>query len=322
MEPKLFTKEKNTKAEEFKKYLPVNVQFNYETLAPSLALVEQNFIIPILGNQLFEALTEHYQEEHNDPKFAELLQKVQFSAIRLALWKGYYSISLTISDSGAKMPENSPYRYKEDGFMDEMKNDGFNQLDEVIYFLEENIDHFPEFEQSKYYPTLKNSFITNTAAFNRLYNINNSRLVFLKMKYYIEDVEQVTLPHYIGRKFMEAILNNIDAEKYAPILQQIQKFVVCMAIYSGIAELHKMPTEKGLLFENSNNDGKRIEPLNAKEVERTRKYYKEQADAYKTAFLYHLNTHKEDYPEYAEFGGTTTNSDFIPRKTISKTFFA
>jgi len=324
MEPKLFTKEKNTNAEEFKKFIPVNVQLMYETVAPALALAEQNFIIPILGRELFEKLVSFYNSGTPSPEYNTLLKLVQYAEFRLAYWNSFNELSVMITDGGVSAnigAENRLFRNERESLLDELKTNGFNQLDTVIEYLEENMDLFPEFEKSKYFSKLKNSFIPNTATFNEIYNTNNSRLVFLKMKYFIEDVEQVTVPHFIGRKFMEAILDDIDAEKYAPILTQLRKFIVYMAIYNGISELHKIPTEKGLIFEKNSSDGKTSGPLSRRELDKTSDYYKTQAEAYRVAFMYYLNQNKSEYPEYKEFvGDTGTTPQF--RGINKKTFFA
>jgi hypothetical protein len=322
MTPKLFSKEKNTGAQEFKEFLPVNVQLMYETVAPALALAEQNFIIPILGRELFEKLAAFYETETGSSAYKTLLKLVQYAEFRLAYWNSFNELGVMITDGGVSAnisASNRLFQNERESLLNELKTNGFNQLDTVIEYLEENIDLFPEFEKSSYFTKLKNSFIPNTATFQELYNINNSRLVFLKMKYFIEDVEQITVPHYIGRKFMEAILDDIDIEKYATILTQLRKFIVYMAIYNGISELHKVPTEKGLIFEKNIGDGKITAPLSRKELNHTAEYYQTHAEAYRIALMHHLNQNKELYPEYAEFAGTPTPQF---RGTHKKTFFA
>ena len=115
----------------------------------------------------------------------------------------------------------------------------------------------------------------------------------------------------------------MEADKYVPFLRKMQKFVVYMALHNGVAELQKFPTEKGLIFESINSDGKREGPVSTKELERTREYLLQQANAYKSTFLHHLNANKKEYPEYAEFAGTTTStSDFTQRPANKKTFIA
>jgi len=324
MEPKLFTKEKNIDAEEFKEFLPVNVQLMYETVAPALALAEQNFIIPILGRELFLKLVTFYETSTLTPEFNTLLKKVQYAEFRLAYWNSFNELAVMITDGGVSAnisAENRLFRNERESLLEELKTNGFNQLDTVIEYLEENMDLFPEFENSKYFSKLKNSFIPNTATFNDIYNINNSRLVFLKMKYFIEDVEQIIVPHFIGRKFMEAILDDIDHDKYVPILTKMRKFIVYMAIYNGISELHKLPTDKGLIFEKNSADGKTSGPLSRRELDKTSEYYKTQAEAYRVALTCYLNQNKTKFPEYEEFiGDNTTAPQF--RGTNKKTFIA
>jgi len=89
-----------------------------------------------------------------------------------------------------------------------LKNQVFNQLDTILEYLEKHISHFPEFKKSKYYTISKNTFIPDTATFNEIYDINNSRLVFLKMKYFVKDVENIELLFRLGDAFVLDILEN------------------------------------------------------------------------------------------------------------------
>ena len=56
MEPKLFTPQFNEHAEEFKKYLPVNINLRFETVASPLALCEETYLRPLLGKELFDRM--------------------------------------------------------------------------------------------------------------------------------------------------------------------------------------------------------------------------------------------------------------------------
>jgi hypothetical protein len=306
---KLFTKEKNVNAEEIKQFLPVNMQLKFDTIAPSLALVEQNYIIPILGNSLFDKLVSFYEADTPDEEYEKLLQFVQFSECRLAYWKGYNTMSVMITDKGASREVNTDktlFKYERTALLEELKNDGFDQLDVVIEFLEKNIEKFPEFSDSEYYPNLSNSFIPNTSTFNKIFNINNSRLVFLKMKYFIRDVERIDLAHFLGKKFIDEILSERDNEKYKPIFEDIQTYIVYMSIAKGIEELHKLPTEKGLVFETTHagaGSDTEISVVKRNEIQQTKSSYAHRAEQYMSAVINYLNENGEDYPSYIAFAG-------------------
>ena len=102
MEPKLFKASLNTAAEEFKQYLPVNVNLRYETVASYLVLAENNYIKPLLGTTLFNRLVTWYEANQSDTGTSvdkQLLDLVRFAEIRLALWKGFDSIQAISSSS-------------------------------------------------------------------------------------------------------------------------------------------------------------------------------------------------------------------------------
>jgi hypothetical protein len=317
MIPKLFTKEKNKEAEEIKQFLPVNVKFNFETFAPALALAEQNYIIPILGKVLFNKLVAYYEGVPDDSEYEELVRLVQFSECRLAYWKNYNTLSVMITDSGASRdtpPDKTLFRSELEALLSELKNDGFDQLDVVIKFLEDNIDVFPEFKKSEYSTLLTNTFIPDTTTFNKIYNITNSRLVFLKMKYFVRDVERIELVHNLGSEFIKEILENADDDKYKPILGNIQTYIVLMSVAKGIAELHKSPTEKGLVFETesaSAGSNVKVDVVRQREMQQTKEYFTQRAEQYMAMVINYLNKNSETFPAFRAFAGKDAPTDSV-----------
>lgn len=330
MEPKLFKASLNTAAEEFKQYLPVNVNLRYETVASYLVLTENNYIKPLLGTTLFNRLVTWYEANANDTGTSldkQLLDLVRFAEIRLALWKGFDSIQAMISDTGIATnveKDNRLYRYQEENIKSNFKNEGFDQLDSVLIFLEDNISDFPQFETSKYYTELNNSLIHNTAEFNECFNIDNSRLVFLKMKPFIRDVELIKLQHRIGSAFYNELLtadNTLD--KYARILPAIRFSVVYGAVADGIGELHKLPTEKGLVFESNFADNVEVKPIEAEQLKETQIQFARKAESYLDSAIHIINENKADYPLYTAFAGNSPADGVIHiDNTNHKTFLA
>ena len=326
----LFTPQFNERAEEFKRYLPVNVNLRFETMEPHLALCEETYIRPLLGQALTDRITA-FQDAYpdlpdNEPDSA-LIHKVRFALIRLALWKGYDIIAANISDTGVSTEvdkENRPFRYQEENIKRTLKEEGFNYLDNILEFLEENAQDFPEFGQSPHKLGNVASLIRDTRTFNTYYNIDNSRLVFLKMRYYLRDVELIELRHRIGADFYRELLSADETEaRYAAILTDIRSFVVYRAVAEGIGELHKLPTEKGLLFETSTMDGVQQTPVYRAQIMETRQRLAERAEQHLAAALHHIAAHADLYPNYTAFAGSSPEDGVIHRdNTNRKTFLA
>lgn len=328
MQPKLFNSSFNDRAEEFKKYLPVNINLRFETIASHIALCEENYIRPLLGRTLFNRIVSFATSNPTLPdknETSELVHKVRFALIRLAIWKGYDIISANISDVGVSAEvdkENRLFRYQEENIKRSLKEEGFNYLDNILEYLEENADSFPEFDDSQYKLSNVDSLIRNTAMFNKCYNIDNSRLVFLKMQQYIRDVELIELQHRIGSDFYKVLLTADENElRYNTILPAIRLFVVYYAVAEGIGELHKLPTEKGLLFETSSMENVQISPVYQNQIMETRARCIERANQHLAFVIYILKNHPSDFPEYTSFAGDSPEDGVMHFDNTNKKIF-
>ena len=330
MQPRLFNSLYNDRAEEFKKYLPVNINLRFETIASHIALCEENYIRPLLGSALFERLASYYAAHPTlptDDADKQLIEKVRFAIIRLAIWKGYDIISANISDVGVSAEvdkENRLYRYQEENIKRTLKEEGFNYLDNILLYIEENDTDYPEFASSGHALSSTQSLIRNTKMFDECYQIGGSRLVFLKMRPYIRDVELIELQHRIGPDFYRELLSADETvTKYSAILPYIRLYVVYSAVASGIGELRKMPTEKGLLFETSSMEEVQLQQVTRRDLTETRTMLMHKAEQYMAAAIHTIKLHPDDYPDYIGFAGDSPEDGIIRRdNTNKKTFLA
>jgi len=330
MTPKLFKAEFNTKAEEFKKFLPVNVTTSFRSLAPSIASCESKYLIPVLGESLFNKIYDYYHAESTDNEvFDTLISMCQLALIRLAFWSDFDILSVSLSDKGASdnTGDGRLYRYQREAIKENLKNQGFDCLDDILKFCENSVEKLPEFKESEYFLNAALSFIKTTKDFNDIYFINNSRLVFIRMKYFITSVEELKLPHHLGEKFCKELLeSDVKETKFSRIIPYIKRYIVFMAIAEGIAELHQLPTERGLIFHTqmANRDSEvQVSPVSQKELERIRKEYSQKAERYMNSVIDYLKKHPSDYPTYFEFAGDNAPPSKIIRRdnTNKKIFF-
>lgn len=300
MSPKLFLSEND-----LRDYLPVNLNLRFETVASYLSLAEENYILPLLGDSLFNRIVEYFEDGEIYDNMDTLMHKIRFAIVRLAIWKGFDVINSNISDTGFASDvdkDNRLFRYQEENLKTSLKNEGFDYLDNVLAFIDVHIEDFPEFKESDYYKSIENSLIRKTSDFNSCYNIGNSRLVFLKMRQYVRDVELIKLQHRIGAAFFKELTSaNAEDVKYSFILQNIKRFIVYAAVAEGIGELHKMPTEKGLIFESSNLDGTTLSPIERTSLMETKIQFSEKAERYLASAINYIQQHKSEYPKYTSF---------------------
>lgn len=349
MESRFFNRDKNIDAEEFKKYLPANVQFSFDSINPALVNVEEIYIKKLLSKPLFNKLADFYKASISEAstsgsgsesssasgsgsgsvdttKMSELLELVQSCTIKLAFWKEYPTLSVMITDSGAKAAadkESRLFKYEYSDILKKIKNDGFDQMDIVISYLLDNITDFEEFKTSVCYPNFAKSFVPTTEKFDSIYNINGSRLVFLKLRQYVQYVEDIELDFKIGTEFKNEILSHLSEEKYKTVIDLIQKFVVYLAVSNGISELGKDLTDRGVIFE-SLDDGIQRKQVIGKDLLKTMEHSAYIAEQFIAKCLQILKKNISDYPLFAEFIGESQDINPIIRRDNNdkKTFFA
>lgn len=331
MTPRLFKSENNAKAEEFKRFLPVNVTCSFRSLAPAIAQCENKYLLPVIGRPLFDRLSDFYEtEDRNDDTLESLLGLCQYAVIRLAYWQDFDLLSVSLSDKGAadNAGEGRLYRYQADALRLSLKSSGFDQLDTVLEFCDNHAAALPEYLQSPAFQQSHNTLVKTTRDFDEIFNIGGSRLVFLKMRYFIRETEETELQHRLGPAFCGELLAADEAEeRYSRILPQIRRFIVFWSVADGIGELHRMPTEKGLLFETqkaTSSSGTETAVVPAAELERMAREYRQKAERHLANAVATLKQHIAEYPAYKSFAGENApkNETFHRDNTNRKIFFA
>lgn len=322
---------------EIKNFIPVSVAAEYDTLKPFITAAEADYIKTLLGASMYDELVEFYNSDNwplaEDAEavlvaMGELLEKVQLALINLAYWVGFDELNSFISDNGFHRTESESmkglYRYQEDSLRDSFKNKGFNALDSVLEYLEENIAHFEEFKASDNYTLLKNAIIPKTSVFDNIYFIGGSRLVFLRLKRFMQICEDFDLLPVIGSKLMSEVKTEIVKNEPAPrittLLPYLRKPLAFLTIATAIDELAVDISDKGLLFNKAatNSPSMRRDQLPDERITLIARRARDNAQRYIDLLKDFLTANAEIYTEYSggESTGRAINRDNTSKKTI------
>jgi len=265
--------------EEIKSYLPVNTSLSFEVISPYIKTAERDYLIKLIGLALYNEIA-NYQGSGSgsgmgdvDPKHIQLLEYAKTAVINLAILEWSKTGTLQAGNLGLTMQETPnqkiPYKYKEQEYKDSIKANGFNALDMMLEYLEENINNFPTFKQSVNYTVFKGHLINQTKEFDTIYFIGGSRLVFIRLQRFIVQAEDFSILPVIGRELFDKVMSVIsyqgsgsgsgsgfDYTLPSPVtdmgrlINMLQKAAVHLSIYLGICDLNVNVTEKGLFFES------------------------------------------------------------------------
>lgn len=320
----LFKQSQNGKMEEVRRFIPVSAATAFPNIAPFIESAEVTYIAPILGNDLYNQLLAFYADsnaeiegisELNRPQFLTLLEYAQRALINLTYHYGYDFMNTVMNDAGFHRQESDTekglYKYQEDAIKSGFKNNGFNALDIMLSFIENHLTVFPLFRNSDNYTIRKSSLIPGTQVMDRIFDINGSRLVFLKVSRFITQVEDFEIGAVLGAALYKKVKEEISKDEPDPkiriLLPYIQRPLVHLAIARASFQLGVNVTDRGLFFESQEstliNSGKTT-PLTDQQFYLLGVKAEKTGNEYLELLRGFLLAHAVDYPEYVSPGGS------------------
>lgn len=251
---------------EIKNFLPIGAGNDFFRLKPHIENAEKKYILPLLGREMYDEINAFYKAdfpaEPTDPEkdMKELLLKTQHALIHLAYFIGFDFLNVQVTDSGFQRVESDRtkglFHYQEQNLKKYFSDSGFNGLDDVLVFLEDNIRHFREFEESENYTVLKTSFLPTVKDTEAIpFNLNGSRLLFLALRPMVAYVEDMQIRRLLGKSIYNEVKEELKkdnpAEKVVKLLPYIRKPLIYLASAFFMEETGASLDEKGLFFEKT-----------------------------------------------------------------------
>jgi len=320
----LFKPTLNTKLEEVRKYLPVSIATSFQNISPFIHTAEVNYILPLLGQKFYDQVTAFYDSplplpdgilEETAPKFMILIERIQRALINLTYWSAFDFMNVLMNDSGFHRQESDTektlYKYQEESLKAGFKNNGFDALDILLEYIESNITAFPLFLESENYTQRKTSIIPNTTAFNKIFNINNSHLVYIKTARFIAQVEDFDIQAVLGadlyNRVKKELAKSAPDPKIVALVPYLQKPLAHLAIARASFQLGINVNDKGMFFESQDStqqNSAKTTPLTDNQYYALAQTSHNVGLAYLDLLAGFLAAHVSDYPEYKLPGGS------------------
>ncbi|MDH6355475.1 hypothetical protein M2132_001818 [Dysgonomonas sp. PH5-45] len=267
----IFSEAKWSNGDEIRPYIPVSNALTFRTMRTAIQNAFGLFIRPVVGDKIVDKLQSIYDgitdisliTEDTTDKDIKLLYYAQRANAFLAYWYDYDELQVLIGDSGTKRQESdkakTPYKYQELSLKEGFKQKGFDALDNLIAFLEQNIDDYPSYKESDNYSQMLTSIVRNATEVNEYHNINNSRLIFLRLKPNLRIIEDTVIAPRLGYALYEELKAKLQEdnreEKYAILRQKLIPVLVLYSIQKLILETGNV-TDRGLFFSSlKGNEG-------------------------------------------------------------------
>ena len=306
-----FKADENELAEEFKKFLPVNVTTSFSTLEPALVLAEEKFIRAVLGAELMARLAAYFEldaEDRTDGVLNRAIELVQSAELRLAYWDSFDQLAVTITDHGLEdtMGDNRVYRYQADGLRENLQRQGFEMLELLVEFLEDESSHFPEWESSEACTHNVKSVLQDSKRFFAIVGLKKDYRLFLKLREYITNTERMELPFRIGGALSRIVTEHTEDvgenTRFAVLYPMVQMFVAFWALADGLPVLQGTVTADGVLqmqeSASYSMSGRTNVLAGDKVLEAMQGRFRGSAEYYAGRIVEYLNLHQAEFPEW------------------------
>lgn len=251
----IFSSAKWNSASEIRPYIPVAKSLAFDVVNAPLRNAFEMFIRPLLGETMTADLISYYAAATPSDKETRLVQLAQRANAFLAFWYDYAEMNVLITDAGVRRQESetakTPYKYQEQALKTGWKEKGFNALDDLLQYLEVNIDTFAHFAESPNYTAAKKDIVRNASDIDTYYFINNSRILYLRLRPHMRTVVNTIVAPRMGDTYTELLTELVKTTpdaKFVKLREALVPVVVFYAVSRLIRETGSL-TDKGLFFD-------------------------------------------------------------------------
>lgn len=298
----------------FKKFVNVSFTFDTNNNFPGLDEAEQEYLKPILGDDLFDELQTQADAESVDEQYKELLAKARRYVAPLSILLGISTRHIQIGDTGLKktVSENKEnvfgWEYRE--VKEELKDKCAKALDRLWEYLFEE-GSTVDWED----PSPIKLLFKNGADFNESYALHQPHRVYPQLKPTIKKVEELFVWDAIGEEFLEELKQDADPDEHQKkVIDLLKKAIAHFTIHKIVGTLSIKVTENGLtVLLNDAGDqpykGERIAPDNLLTMTR------EEALRDGNKYMKKVRTYLRDHKDEAAFATYIGSKYFTDRPT-------
>ena len=220
----------------------VNASMEITELGPTMLIVAEQYIIPWLGPDQWNALVAAVAANTFTPEQTALLPFVQRALSMFTMYEYSAVGEIQVSDAGFFRMETddkkTAYKSQVNNYRAYMLANGFAALESMLKFLQAGAADYPLWANSDEATRNREAFINYASEFQRVYSTNVNRYVMETLRGLMLDVEQFAILPTIGEPFFNELKAAIAAgtvtTNQAKVIKLAQSAVAHFTIEEGI----------------------------------------------------------------------------------------
>lgn len=241
--------------QEVKEHVRVNFA-NGNSSLPNMDRAERKFILPLIGKDLYEEVNNQYQGGAPSDPIKELLKRIQAAIAPLAYYLELPLINTQITDIGLQKSVTAQLQpvFKHDFYkvMATLHDQGMDELEVLLEFLEENKGDYPAWISSAAYTEYRRLLVKTGKEFSDIYTLVHPRRCYLLLRPTVATVQEKYLAATVGAEFLAELVNKAaPTEEEKHVIELLKKALVFLTVLQSTGLLAVRLTEAGFTVQSS-----------------------------------------------------------------------
>ncbi len=276
-----------------RKYLRMSLSEKEASWEPFVSPATEKYIRSVLGDVLLDALQDDYDGNDHDDDLAALLPIVQAPLAKFTLLLAIPNLDLNISEGGFTVNSTSSQspasRERVLALQASLESQGWDLIETLLRFLEENINSYASWETSDAYTLAIRNLVNSATDFDKIYPIAQSRLLFNQYRSIMDDVDMLLIKRTISTEMFGALMDEIKTGSLTEENKKILPFLQRAEVFAAVSEN----------LDKSKYEGVGVE-INTQFMNRDLVQLKFKAQQYLDEALSIMKASPDDYPEYRD----------------------
>jgi hypothetical protein len=279
----------------------------FEAVDPYLIDSENEYIRPYLGDELFDAVQD---EAYDAAKLAKILPSIKIAVSCFAFYHIIQEGSLKLNEHGAVQAtgdmKTAPSKWRDDNAKAELIKRGDRAVDALLDILLENIEDFPEWENTKYHTYRTTLIISKALDFDEHVPICRSSRVFMRLlpdirkaNRLIEGIVCADTFDWVTRFLKGEITNEAELSALESLMPYLQAVVAYETIVRAIPRFNFFITMDGILFYTITDSTFTKASASMLEKKELTALYSKRLEEARSELVAFLNSNPDDYHLYA-----------------------
>lgn len=247
---------------ELKQHISIDVNMAFASMAPFITDAEIQYIIPIIGQPLYDQINGQYNGAGLDANNLLLMPYIQKPLAYYAQLLSLNEIAVSVGDQGIRENTQGDYsmpapRWKQEKLELQIMSKADRQADTLLEYLETNatVAIYPLwFSNAVLNTKMSGVIVYNTTIASKYIEINKSRRIFLRLKKYIKDIEGSIIKKLIGAAQYDLLVTHLKAggvavtANEASLIALLEPIISKRALYTALPLMRVTIGDNGGLF--------------------------------------------------------------------------